>query len=115
VFAVGHCAGIPLHQWAAAILGSGEPASLDHLRREFDFARAVPHLLAGSFVTFVAERHGIQAVKALWQRGHDSAEEATGATAAALEAAWHAELRRINIPQDMPDFRGRVQCEGRAG
>jgi hypothetical protein len=74
-------------------------------------SRAAPHLLAGSFVAFVAERHGIRAVKALWQRGLGSAEEATGATASGLEAAWHAELRRTTVPQDLPDFRDRVRCE----
>lgn len=31
-----------------------------------------------------------------------------------LEAAWHKELRRTPVPEDMPDFRGVVRCEHRA-
>jgi hypothetical protein len=53
-------------------------------RREFDFARAAPHLLAGSFITFLAEAHGIAAVKTLWREGLASAGQATGASAASL-------------------------------
>jgi hypothetical protein len=115
VYAAGHCAGIPLHQWAAAIQRAGDPASLDVLAREFDFARAAPHLLAGSFITFVAEAHGIAAVKTLWRIGLASTEQATGVSAASLQGAWHDQLSRIDVPRDMPDFRGRVRCETGAG
>jgi hypothetical protein len=115
VFAVGHCAGSPLHQWAAAIQRAGEPVSLGPLQRGFDFTRAAPHLLAGSFVTFVAERHGIEAVRTLWQHGLDATERAIGAGAAGLEAEWHALLLDLDVPLDMPDFRGRVRCENDTG
>jgi hypothetical protein len=115
LFAVGHCAGRPLHQWAAAIQRAGEPVSLDLLLRNFDFSQAAPHLLAGSFVTFVADRHGIEAVKALWRRGVESAQGSSAADLAELEAAWHEELGRTPVPEDMPEYRGRVQCENSAG
>jgi hypothetical protein len=115
LFAVGHCAGRPLHQWAAAIQRAGEPVSLDSLLRNFDLSRAAPHLLAGSFVTFVADRHGIGAVKALWHRGAEAAQASTSETLAELEAVWHEELDRTPVPDDMPEFRGRVRCENGAG
>lgn len=115
VYAVGHCAGIPLHQWAAAIQRAGEPASLGLVQREFDFTRAAPHLLAGSFVTFVADRYGIEAVKMLWHRGLESAQRALDANGIDLEAEWHATLRDTEITQSIPDFRGRVRCENDAG
>jgi hypothetical protein len=115
VFAAGHCAGIPLHRWAAAILRSGDDSSLGALEREFDFSRSVPHLLAGSFITFLAEDYGLEAVQILWRDGLASAQRATGANAAAPEAKWHAELRRVDVPLDMPEFRGRLRCENGAG
>jgi hypothetical protein len=111
VFAVGHCAGIPLHRWAAAILRSGDAHSLEALEREFDFSRAAPHLLAGSFITFLAEAHGLEAVRILWRDGLASARRATGASVAVLEAMWHAKLRGVDVLHDMPEFRGRVRCE----
>lgn len=111
VFAVGHCAGVPLHAWAAAIQRGGETAGLELLEREFDFTRAAPHLLAGSFVAFVAESHGMAAVRALWGAGLAATEQATGLGIAALESAWHEALRRTEVPRDLPDHRGRVRCE----
>jgi hypothetical protein len=89
--------------------------SIDALKREFNFSREAPHLLAGSFITFLAEDHGLDAVKILWRDGLASAQRATGASVAALEAKWHAELRRVDVPTDMPEFRGRVRCENGAG
>jgi hypothetical protein len=32
-----------------------------------------------------------------------------------LLTAWHDLLRRVDVPQDMPDFQGREPCETRAG
>jgi hypothetical protein len=108
VYAVGHCADIPLHSWAAAIQRTGDATSLEMLERGFDFARAAPHLMAGSFVAFVAEAHGIAAVRTLWREGLTSAERATGVSAAALESAWLDYLQGVVLPRDMPDHRGRV-------
>jgi hypothetical protein len=111
VFAVGHCGGIPLHRWAASILRSDAASSLEVLEREFDFSRAAPHLLAGSFITFLAEAHGLEAVRVVWRDGLAASQNATGASASALEARWHAELRAVAVPRDMPGFLGRVRCE----
>jgi hypothetical protein len=111
VFAAGHCRGIALHGWAAALLRSGDDSSLAALEREFDFSRAAPHLLAGSFITFLAEEYGLGAVEILWRNGLGAAQRATGASVAGLEAEWHARLRGVDVPHDMPEFRGRVRCE----
>jgi hypothetical protein len=115
VYAAGHCAGIPLHSWAAAIQRTGDAASLDVLERGFDVARAAPHLLAGSFVAFVAQTHGVAAVRTLWREGLASARQATGASAAALESAWLDHLQGVVLPRDMPDHGGRVHCEDGTG
>jgi hypothetical protein len=85
---------------------------LAELERDFDFALAAPHLQAGSVVTFVRERHGIAAVRALWAGGLREVGRATGTGPAALEAAWRAELRRHAAEAAALDPRGRVRCEG---
>jgi hypothetical protein len=115
VYAVGHCAGIPLHQWAAAFQRAGEPASLGLLQREFDFTRAAPHLLAGSFVTFVVDRYGLDTVRIMWQRGLESTQRVLDANGIDLEADWQATLRDTEISQSMPELHGRVRCENDAG
>lgn len=56
----------------------------------FDFSRVAPHLIAGSFIEYVAARRGIAAVRALWSGGMPAAEAATGRSAGALEAAWRS-------------------------
>lgn len=115
VYAAVQCAGIPLHTWAAAVHRSGDAEPLRVLEHEFDFSRAAPHLLAGSFVLFVAEVHGIAAVRVLWRGGLGSAEQATGKSPAALERAWFEQLQSVLLPSDMPDHKGRVRCETSAG
>jgi hypothetical protein len=115
VFAVGHCAGIPLHQWASAIQRGGEPASILPMQREFDFTRAAPHLLAGSFVTFVADRYGLDAVRTAWRHGLEAMARSLGSSPEALDASWQADLRETDLPPNMPDFSGRVRCETLAG
>ena len=93
MYAVGHCAGLRLHRWAAALAMNGELVPFRMLERRFDFSQAAPHLQAGSFVTFVRERYGLTALRTLWTGGLAAAERATGASPAALEAAWRAEVR----------------------
>jgi hypothetical protein len=115
VYAVGHCGGISLHSWAASIQRAGEAASLEVLERDFDYSRAAPHLLAGSFVAFVAEAHGIAAIRALWREGVATAEQSINASTAALESAWLDHLHGVVLPRDMPDHRSRVRCENSAG
>jgi hypothetical protein len=112
VFAVGHCAGKSLHAWALAAREAGDPLTLQSLV-PFDFSRAAPHLIAGSFVQHVAERHGIDAVRVLWTEGLPASHRATGLSAEALEAEWVAHLETVltsHDPRGM-DVSGIVRCE----
>jgi hypothetical protein len=112
MYAVGHCAGLRLHQWAAALAASRKLVSLRSLEHHFDFSQAAPHLEAGSFVTFVRDRYGMTALRALWTGGLPGAEQATGVSAVALEAGWREELRRYTSrATGMVDRRTAVQCE----
>ncbi len=111
VYAVGGCAGRGLHEWAASLLAGGLLVPLRELE-PFDFTRAAPHLEAGSFVQYVAETHGLGAVRALWSGGLDAAEGATGQSAGALEASWRAHLERVALSSaERLDASGRVRCE----
>lgn len=114
VYAVGGCAGRGLDEWAASLLADGLLVPMRELE-PFDFTRAAPHLQAGSFVGYVAERHGLGAVRALWAGGLGAAEAATGQSAEALEASWRAHVERVAVPPgERPDASGRVRCEGGA-
>lgn len=111
VYAVGACAGRGLHEWAASLDADGLLVPLRELE-PFDFARAAPHLQAGSFVAYVAEAHGLAAVRTLWSGGLGAAEEATGQGAEALEASWRAHIgRTVLAAGERPDASGRVRCE----
>lgn len=72
VYSVGGCAGRDLHEWAAALNATGKLVPLRDLE-PFDFSQAAPHLEAASFVQYVPEAHGIEAVKSLWRGGLDIA------------------------------------------
>jgi hypothetical protein len=111
VYAVGGCAGRGLHEWAASLAADGLLVPLGELE-PFDFTKAAPHLEAGSFVAYVAETYGVEAVRALWSGGLGAAEAATGESAAALEASWRAHVGRGALPAgERLDASGRVRCE----
>lgn len=111
VYAVGGCAGHGLHEWAASMAADGLLVPLRALE-PFDFTKAAPHLEAGSLVQYVAETHGIEAVRTLWAGGLGAAEAATGQSAEALEASWRAHLSRVALPSTgRLDASGRVRCE----
>ncbi len=113
VWAVGGCAGRDLHGWAAALDATGKLAPLDSLE-PFDFSRAAPHLEAASFVQYVAESYGIEAVKALWQGGLAVSESATGRAPEELEGAWRRHVAQVGAglpPEDRPETGGRIRCE----
>jgi hypothetical protein len=109
---VGHCAGAPLHRWAAAVARAGLATPLLSLEANFDYSRAAPHLEAASFVGFIRDRYGIAALRMIWEHGLAAAERATGTPVAAVEAAWRAEVSRHGGPESAGlDPRGRVSCE----
>lgn len=112
VYAVGGCAGAPLHAWAHAVAKAGLSTTLRELEARFDFSRAAPHLEAGSFVQFLRERYGMPGVRALWTDGLTGAAAKAGMTVDSLEAAWHNVVSRAGGAQASTlDPRGRVRCE----
>jgi hypothetical protein len=114
VYATGGCAGRSLHEWAASVANAGRDIPLDSLARTFDFAEAIPHFEAASFVQYVVEQHGIGAVRVFWSNGLDGAKQATGRDAAEIEEQWRKFLRRPEYRQPAfgpLDPTGRVSCE----
>lgn len=112
VFAAGHCAGRSLHVWAAAASAQGESMSIASLEQAFDFTRAAPHMVAGSFVQHVAEEYGISAVHSLWRVGLRGIEPAIGQGADGVQAAWLERVRGLadEVDEGM-DATRRVGCE----
>ena len=115
VYAAGNCSGLSLHTWAAAIDLKQESKPIKDLEENWDFAKAAPHLQAGSFVKYVVEKYGIKAFIKIWKKGMGVSLEATGKTAEALEKEWQESIRSpefINEAKEAdPDFSGKVQCE----
>jgi hypothetical protein len=112
----GLCAGVGLHDWAAAVVRDGLDTPLRALARDFDVTQAATYLQAGSVVQFVAETHGPAAVEALWRGGLAAADEATGLPPDRLEAAWRERVRQADasrVPGGL-NLSGRVECEPRA-
>lgn len=81
------------HEWARAMLLAGVPADLEGLFGTWSFLAAAPsraYTLAGSFLRFVADRHGTGAIRAI-ARGA-SFDEATGSSLGDLQARWREDL-----------------------
>ena len=106
VYAAGTWHGADLHEAAAALFARGRGIPLRRLFANFraqDETRAYP--LAGSFVRYLHERFGDDALRAIWQRGAGGLEEITGADRRALERAWRAEIRK-SAPDTPPNPSG---------
>jgi len=85
--------GPSLHEWARAMLLAGVPVNLQALFGPWSFLSAAPsraYTLAGSFLAFLGERHGVHALQAI-ARG-ESFERATGQSLESLEAQWRGFL-----------------------
>lgn len=113
VYAVGHCVGRSLHDWAASAAAQGEDLDVAAYGDAFDFSKAAPHLIAGSFIEYVAQTHGIDAVRALWRSGLDAAEASTGMSADRLQALWREHVLGPSSEAGASDLnlQGRVPCE----
>lgn len=79
----------------------------------FDFSKAAPHLQAGSFVQFLVEDFGVEALKKIWKGGLEISQEATGLTAREVEELW---LKRISLNEfkktgNELNSEGKVRCE----
>ncbi len=115
VFAAGGCAGEDLHVWAAALLRDSSLMSLNELESSFDHANAAQHLAAGSFVQFLMDGYGKEAVKALWSSGPDAAVLLTDNSRVGLEEAWRKQLEywagSPNINWEELKTDGPIHCE----
>lgn len=83
--------GLPLHGVAKALLARGKLVPLKKVVKDSDYRR-IPESIgspeAGSFVKFLYEVHGRDAVKTIWERGPKNIEE--------LEIAWQATLATVD-------------------
>jgi len=91
---------VPIHAWAAAYAKAGAlPASLVDLRRTFPEgcpAGVHPYHVAGSFVGFLIDRHGIAKVKQ-WYVDSTEAHAHFGAGVARLEREWREWLAKFPL------------------
>ena len=102
--AEGRCASVPLHDVVAAMQREADLIPLDTLATAFYEQNDVDaYLQAGSLLDYVRQEHGLDAIRQLWDRGPEAFPEATGATAAEVEAAWHAWLAGIPV-RDTPEL-----------
>jgi hypothetical protein len=91
--------GLPLHSIAKWLLDRDKLAPLkalvpDGWGRKYSDMITYPEL--GSFVKFVYENYGLQAVKTLWQRGAGGAEAALGKSLSQAEMEWRSELAKVD-------------------
>jgi hypothetical protein len=91
--------GLPLHPVAKVLLDKGELLPIaDFL--EDSWTKKYPDMITypelGSFVKFLYEKYGLDAVKNLWQHGARNADSAFGKNIATLEAEWRAELAKVD-------------------
>jgi hypothetical protein len=91
--------GNPLHPVAKVLLDKGKLLPVADLLAD-SWIKKYPDMVTypetGSFVKFLYEKYGIEAVKNLWQHGAKNADSAFGKNIAALEAEWRAELAKVD-------------------
>lgn len=91
--------GNPLHLVAKVLLNRGKLLPIadlidDGWLKKYPDMVTYPEL--GSFVKFLYEKYGMEAVKNLWQHGAKEAEGGFGKNIAALETEWRAELVKMD-------------------
>lgn len=91
--------GFPLHAVAKALLDKGKLLPVADLLTD-NWIKKYPDMVTypelGSFVKFLYEKYGLDAVKNLWQRGAKNADSAFGKSITALETDWRAELAKVD-------------------
>ncbi|MCU0726575.1 MAG: hypothetical protein MUE73_12425 [Planctomycetes bacterium] len=95
----GEVEGEPPHVWAAVCLRCGVLPSLVRLRRSWGdgkSGRVRPVILAGSFLSFVAETYGPEKLKGLYQRCLEC-EGVLGRSFARVEQDWIAKLAALPV------------------
>ena len=91
--------GLPLHSVAKVLLDKGKLLPVTDLLdnnwiKKYSDMVTYPEL--GSFVKFLYEKYGMEAVKNLWQHGAKNAQGSFGKNLDALESEWRAELAKVD-------------------
>jgi tetratricopeptide (TPR) repeat protein len=105
--------GLTPHQWARAMLELGRLPRLDQVFG-LSFMLQPPsnaYTAAGSFVRFLRERHGPEAVRRAHRRGQVAG--AVGVDRATLDAQWRDFLREVPLPQEAMEL-ARLRFERRS-
>lgn len=91
--------GLPLHPVAKVLLDKGHLLPIGDLLDD-NWIKKYPDMVTypelGSFVKFLYEKYGLDAVKNLWQHGAKNAESAFGKNISALETEWRTELAKVD-------------------
>lgn len=102
------------HQATRAMQELGFTPSIDALLslRFLSLSSARSYTTAGSFVRFLLERHGAQALRALYESGGDF-EESYGVPAATLQREWRSLIEAISLrPEEVEATRERFRQVG---
>ncbi|HEU4455059.1 MAG TPA: hypothetical protein VFR81_18490 [Longimicrobium sp.] len=92
---VGRCHGWTAHELAAALQDGRKLVPMARLIDRFrEHDDVVTYLQSGSLARYVVDRHGMPALRALYQGGAQAAPRAIGMDVAALDAAWRREIAR---------------------
>lgn len=107
--------GVPIHAWAAAYARAGVLPALLDLRRTFPEGAGEgvhPYHVAGSFVGFLLDRHGLARVKR-WYMDSTEAHACFGEGFARLERAWREFLAGFALaPEHAAHVRARLGLGG---
>lgn len=87
------------HQWAKAAQKAGLAPALAQLLgpRFFSHNQHLSYTLSGSFLRFVLETRGAEALRRVYREG--DVERALAAPFSSLEQSWHAYLEQIPLPE----------------
>lgn len=92
--------GSPLHLVAKVLLNRGELLPITDLL-DNNWTKKYPDLVTypelGSFVKFLYEKYGLEAMKSLWQHGAKEADSVFGKNISTLEMEWRAELSKVKV------------------
>jgi len=91
--------GLPLYSVAKVLLDKGKLLPVDDLL-DNNWIKKYPDMVTypelGSFVKFLYEKYGLDAVKNIWQNGAKNADSAFGKNISTLEAEWRGELAKVD-------------------
>lgn len=97
VYADGRCRDHAVRALAAEYLRRGElPHARDLIDRFSEVGEMPGYLGGGSFVEFLYDTYGVDAVRKIWQRGGDAIEPVLGTSLDDLDARWRESLRRVD-------------------